>query len=305
MSVARGAQSRVKAARAAGEVRLARAQKSVSAVDAGIRWFERERLQGAALLSGGLAYRFFFWLVAFGLFAASIGGFIAHSDPESLESAAKSAGLGGVAAHSATTALASGKHTQYYFLMAGVGLMAWFGIGAVKALRVAAFLAWQIKPYRARHTAKATATFSGIAVVVLVLGAITPSLGDLSLALLAWTYVLGFAIYTAIMLWVFQILPRPEDVGWRSLLPGASLVGLGTVLSHVVVTHYLAPKLGRSPNLYGAFGAATVVLVWLFIAARLIVAGMFLNATLWHRQRASEQLAISSFPDDSGAPGAA
>jgi uncharacterized BrkB/YihY/UPF0761 family membrane protein len=73
-------------------------------------------------------------------------------------------------------------------------------------------------------------------------------------------------------------------------------VAFGAVLSHALVEHYLAPKLGRSPNLYGAFGAATVVLVWLFIAARLIVAGMFLNATLWHE--AIAEAAVSPQSDD-------
>jgi uncharacterized BrkB/YihY/UPF0761 family membrane protein len=277
-------QSRIKAARMAGEDRLARAQQSVSAVDAGMRWFERERLHGAALLAGGLAYRFFFWLVAFGLFGAALGSFWAHSDPASLESAAKSSGLGGVAAHSATTALASGEHTHEYFLVTGVVLMAWFGIGAVKALRVAAFLAWHLKPSRGASAAKASLAFSGMAAVTLALGALVPSLGDIRLVAVVVVYVFVFVIYAAIVLLAFDLLPRPAEVPWRSLVPGACLVALGAVLSHVLVQHYLAPKLGRSPNLYGAFGAATVVLVWLFIAARLIVAGMFLNATLWHKQ---------------------
>jgi uncharacterized BrkB/YihY/UPF0761 family membrane protein len=263
-----------------------------------VHWFERERLQGAALLAGGLAYRFFFWLVAFGLFGAAIGGFVAHSDPGSLENAAKSAGLGGVAAHSAATALASGNHTQYYFLVLGIGLMAWFGIGAVKALRVAAFLAWQIKPFRVASTAKASGAFSGFAALALALGALLPSLGDLRFAEIVGIYILVLGLYTAIVLLVFVLLPRPVEVGWRGLLPGAAVAGLGAVLSHALVTHYLAPKLGRSPDLYGAFGAATVVLVWLFVAARLIVAGMFLNATLWHRRNEPER-AISPVPDES------
>src|SRR3954471_15839681 len=118
--------TRVKEMRATGEERLAQASESVPAVNAGMHWFERERLSGAALLAGGLAYRFFFWLVSFGLVLAAIASFWAHADPESLESAAKSTGLGGVAAHSATSALASGEHTQYYFLVVGLFLSAYF-----------------------------------------------------------------------------------------------------------------------------------------------------------------------------------
>ena len=48
---------------------------------------------------------------------------------------------------------------------------------------------------------------------------------------------------------------------------------------------YLAPRIGRSSELYGALGAATVILLWLYIIARLITLSAFLNATLWERRQ--------------------
>ena len=35
----------------------------------------------------------------------------------------------------------------------------------------------------------------------------------------------------------------------------------------VLVELYLAPKLSRSPSLYGALGGATVVMLWLYLIA--------------------------------------
>ena len=67
---------------------------------------------------------------------------------------------------------------------------------------------------------------------------------------------------------------------WRDLLPGAVVVAVGMQALHLVVALYLAPKLGRSSELYGALGAATVILLWLYLVARLIVSGAFLNAML-------------------------
>ena len=61
------------------------------------------------------------------------------------------------------------------------------------------------------------------------------------------------------------------------------LVALGTQVIHLAVVLYLAPKIGRSSELYGALGAATVILLWLYLLARLIVAAAFLNAALWAR----------------------
>jgi uncharacterized BrkB/YihY/UPF0761 family membrane protein len=225
-----------------------------------------------------------FWLVSFGLVLAAIGSFWAHSDPESLESAANSAGLGGVAAHSATSALASGEHTQYYFLGFGLILSVYFALGAVRALRVAAFLAWRLPPAKLASAPKAGGTFEGLAALGLALGAALPALRALGVLEILAVYAVAFAVYTALILLAFTLLPHADGVDWRGLLPGAVLVSAGVVGVHVFVVRYLAAKLARSPDLYGAFGSATVVLVWLFFAARLLVAGMFLNAALWHRE---------------------
>ncbi len=76
--------------------------------------------------------------------------------------------------------------------------------------------------------------------------------------------------------------------GWRAFLPGAILVAVGTQLVHLFVALYLAPRLGRSSELYGALGAATVILLWLYLEARLFVGAAFLNACLWERAHPAE-----------------
>jgi uncharacterized BrkB/YihY/UPF0761 family membrane protein len=76
------------------------------------------------------------------------------------------------------------------------------------------------------------------------------------------------------------------------------LVALGGQAIHLAVVLYLAPKLGRSSELYGALGAATVILLWLYLVARLLVAAAFLNAALW----GSRNAATSGRPAPSTAP---
>lgn len=46
---------------------------------------------------------------------------------------------------------------------------------------------------------------------------------------------------------------------------------------------YLAHKAGQLSAAYGALGTALVILLWLYLLSRLIVASAFLNATLWER----------------------
>jgi uncharacterized BrkB/YihY/UPF0761 family membrane protein len=52
---------------------------------------------------------------------------------------------------------------------------------------------------------------------------------------------------------------------------------------HFATIYYFAPRRGRAPALYGSLGTAATLLAWLFVASRIVVAGAFLNATLWRR----------------------
>jgi len=94
-------------------------------------------------------------------------------------------------------------------------------------------------------------------------------------------------LYAAVALWMMKLLPH-ADAPLTALLPGAVLVALGVQAMHLVVALYLGPKLGRSSELYGALGVATVILLWLYITARLLTASAFLNAALWERRRHTE-----------------
>jgi len=159
-------------------------------------------------------------------------------------------------------------------------LVFYFGLGAVRALRVAAFIAWRIKPTRLRRPLTASAAFTGF--FVLGLGATTFTSwvrhNDRPVGLLVTTGTL--IAYVAIAACVFNLLPKPGGITWRQVLPGAVLAALGITAIHLFTVYYLAGKLERSPKLYGTLGAATVVLLGLYLIARVIVSAMFLNATL-------------------------
>jgi uncharacterized BrkB/YihY/UPF0761 family membrane protein len=61
------------------------------------------------------------------------------------------------------------------------------------------------------------------------------------------------------------------------------LVAVGLEVIHLVTVLYLAHKAGELSAAYGALGTALVVLLWLYLLSRLIVAAAFLNATIWER----------------------
>jgi uncharacterized BrkB/YihY/UPF0761 family membrane protein len=277
--------TRIAAARAAGERGLERAQKLPYAHVA-LHSFEREQRSGAGLLAGGLAYRFFFWLVAFGLVIAAVASFWVRDDEGSLEHAAKSFGLSGVAARSAAGAVSDGSNARWYLLVSGIALLGYFGVGAVRAMRVTAIIAWELKPTRMRSPVRSSATFTGLFVLGVVTTLTASWVREHATLLGVLLTCATIAIYLALALCAFSLLPRPVDTTWKSLLPGAVLAAVGTCALHVFTVYYLAAKLERSPKLYGTLGAATVVLLGLYLIARVLVSAMFLNAAL-HRREAT------------------
>jgi uncharacterized BrkB/YihY/UPF0761 family membrane protein len=245
--------------------------------------FQQERELGGGLIAGGLAFRVFLWLVPFGLVVAALLSFWSEHDAEGLEEASREFGVGAAAAEAATEALQYGDRSAFLVLVFGLVLLAWFTIGALRALVLAHALAWQLRPPRIRRPLVAIAVFNGLFVLTW-----------LSSAGLAWLReqigvgaVLGtlftLLLTAAIALFAMWLLPN-RATHPRELLPGAALVALGGALVQIAVVFYFAPRLGRSEETYGAFGAAATMLVWLYVLCRLITSAAFLNATLWSRR---------------------
>ena len=89
--------------------------------------------------------------------------------------------------------------------------------------------------------------------------------------------------FFAIWLGVAALLPH-ADAPWTALIPGAALVAIGMQIIHLGTVLFVAGKVERASATYGAFGAAFTVLVWLYVASRVIVASAMLNAALWRRR---------------------
>jgi uncharacterized BrkB/YihY/UPF0761 family membrane protein len=245
--------------------------------------FEQERDLGGGLIAGGVAFRLFLWLVPFGLVVAALLSFWSEYDPEGLEEASREFGVGAAAAEAAAEALQHGDRSAVVALLVGLVLLAWFTLGALRALVLAHALAWQLTPPRIRRPLTAVAVFNGLFVLTWLSSAglawLREQIGEAAVL----STVIALALSTAIAAYAMWLLPnratRPSD-----LLPGAALVAVGGVLIQVTVLFYFAPRLGRSEETYGAFGAAATMLVWLYVISRLITSAAFLNATLWSRR---------------------
>lgn len=254
---------------------------------------DRERRAAASLLAGGLAYRLFFWLVPLGLVLAATLGFWVAEGGGDLDDTAREFGITGVAASAAMSAIESEAHNRWYLLVSGAGLVAWFGIGVVRALHVTHNVAWGLAPQKLRRPLRAGLGFTGLALGALAFTAAAGWARERNEGAGLLLTLLLVAVYLGAIVWLMAKLPH-RAASWKELLPGAVLVAVGAQAMHLVVALYIAPKLARSSELYGALGGATTILLWLYLTARLWVAGTFLNAAFWERRHGNAAEASTS-----------
>jgi len=246
--------------------------------------FDCERESGGGLIAGGVAFRLFLWLVPFGLVVAALLSFWSVHDEETLESASKKLGIGAAAAEAASSALQGGDRNALFALLFGLVFLAWFTLGAIRALNIAFSLAWEMNPHKIRRPFAAIVFFNVLFATETLAGTAVAWLREE----IGFTAILSaagvLALTTAVILAAMWVLPH-RATRMRELLPGALVVAVGMELVQVAVLFYFAPRLGRSEETYGALGVAATMLLWLYILSRLLTGGAFLNAALWrHRQ---------------------
>jgi uncharacterized BrkB/YihY/UPF0761 family membrane protein len=99
------------------------------------------------------------------------------------------------------------------------------------------------------------------------------------------TLLAAAAVLEVLWLALTWAMPRPPGVPWTALVPGACLFAVGFIAFNLAVSLYFAPRAARASTVYGSLGLALILLVSLFLFARLAVAAAELNATLWERRR--------------------
>jgi uncharacterized BrkB/YihY/UPF0761 family membrane protein len=97
--------------------------------------------------------------------------------------------------------------------------------------------------------------------------------------------VLAVSVLGVAGLWLAVSLALPRSTaGWRDLVPGALLYGVG-ILGVQAFTVYLFGRLLESKaSTYGTLGAAAAILFALFLMGRVMVGAAVLNATLYERR---------------------
>ena len=271
---------RADAARLAAWADVARGEHTSVAVS--FRAADRNSRVAASALSGGYAYRLFFWLLPFALI---VGGAFGWMNADSPADAVDAGGLPYLVVDAVGDAVREAGMSPWLCLLIGVPGILWAGYTGAKATVLIYALVWDEPPPRWRAgPAKPAIAFT---LLVLVLFGLV--------AVLSWVEarsVMGTLLAAALILvpfaglWLWTSLQLPHaDASWRELLPGALLFAVGIVLLQLVTTYALAANLERSTSVYGAVGAASTLLFWLYLVGRTVVTSPILNSSIYQERR--------------------
>jgi hypothetical protein len=247
----------------------------------GFRWLVRDKEIAGGVLGGGLAYRFFFWIMSLAVLLAGGLGFVSSSGSD-VEADVHEAGLTDALAHTVATAAEQSESGRWWLVIAGASLFIWFSFGLLRALRLVHAAAWHVSlpPLRGMPKAVGAVAITPLIFVLVTAGAgWIRAHGDDALGLLA---SLGVgALFGATWLWVSTKLPAPEGIPWTAFLPGAVLLGVGVEALHGFTVYYLETKLANASELYGVLGLATTALFYFFLIGRGVVWAAEANAVVW------------------------
>jgi len=265
-------------------------------VAAAVETYERDRQRAGGLLAGGLAFRFFLWMLPFALLVVTVVSFVAELGDRTPSEVAEQMGVSAAFAGTVAQAVRDSDNARIVLLLLGLYLTYAAGKSLVKALVVTHTVAWQL-PDRPRVRGwRGSVVFSGTALGLLAIQVALQWVSGHGLVTYLLTTAISVAIFAAVAVMASRALPHAEGVPWTSFVPGALVFALGVSVLRLVSVAYLAPRLARTPELYGAMGLAAVYLLWLFILARAIVASAFTNATLWYRDHPETLSRAEPFP---------
>ena len=253
-------------------------------LDAGFDLYERDAGAGGSLLGGAVAFRLFLLSVPLLLLIYSALGFWSNSSA-SPASAGKDLGFSGAVLGTMDKVGEQAAHGRWLTLLIGLWALLLAMRSLIKALRIVHILAWGLERKRSARTVESVLAGVGIVAALLAFGLLGSWLRDHTPGGGVLMSVFLGVCWTAIWLGVSSLLPRAEGVDWKALLPGAVLFGLAAEGLHAATVFYMAGRVSRMSSMYGPLGVAAVMLLWLFIVARSIVAAAMLNATVWDRRR--------------------
>jgi membrane protein len=245
------------------------------------------------MLASGLTLATFLSVFPLILVAIAILGYVSVNNTHVASDVASSLGLRGEAVTSTLTQFVdAARHSRRVTSVVGVAGLLWSGLAVVTAAQATIDSTWQQRGRGLRDKAIGVLWLAGSGALMAVSFTITSGLNFLPALLAPLVLVVGAAFDVGQFLFSFKVLSS-RTVGWRSLLPGSILGGVGLQVIKTFGSLYLPHAVYGSTQLYGSLlGVIFAILAWLFLFGRLIVYSTVLNVVLWEREHGTETAEI-------------
>ena len=245
---------------------------------------EHDEEVGGGILAAAVAFRLFLFMVPLVFVLVVVFGIGADAAGESSRDLASSAGAVGLLAKSFASVAGGSLWERLVALVVGSFALFLTTRSALKVLRVTSGLVWDVPIPKLERPTRATGIF--LVVIIGALGLIQ-LIGVLDgVSLVAGIIATALFILVPAGLWVLfslRAFPHAEEAGWRAMVPGSLLVGIGIQLLHLFTVLWIARLVDSKSETYGAIGVALALLFWAYLTGRIFMAGMVLNASHWYR----------------------
>jgi membrane protein len=218
------------------------------------------------------------------LVATAVLGFLASGKADLAGDIVNKLGVSGEAAKTVQDAIVAAERSRKSASVVGFLGLLWASLGVVSSMQAAIDRAWQAKGRGMRDKLYAVEWLVGAGILMAASFVLT---GLVVGVLPGWAAPLGILVTVALNVllfwWTFKILGRTH-VGWRPLLPGALLAGIGLQVLTTFGAYYVPRAVASSSALYGSIGVVFALLAWLFFFGRLVVYASVLNVVLYERK---------------------
>jgi uncharacterized BrkB/YihY/UPF0761 family membrane protein len=243
---------------------------------------ERDRVLAGSLVAGAVAYRMFLVLVPFVVVLVALAGFFVDLSQVSAEKMVAKLGMLGLVASSVTATAEISTTSRWTMLIIGLWILLLTSRSLARALRTAHALAWGMPLEHWPGALQASlAVMGGMLFAVLLMLALSALSTTSIIVNIIGTLVTAVALLIG-WAWVSSVLPH-RDVGWRGLLPGSTLLAISMMLVNMAIV-YFTWRAQHASSFYGALGLSIVLLFWLYVLARVIIAAAVLNASYYVRE---------------------
>lgn len=233
-------------------------------------------------LANGIALQIFLSLIPLLLVAIAVVGFVAGGDASFTGDVIERLGIpsDGPAAEALRTTIANAQESRRTASIVGVLGLLWRGLAVVAAVQRAIDNVWQTKSAGLKDKAGALLWVVGAGAIFTTSFGVATVLNFLPTFLAPLSIMIGLSMNFGLFLWTFAELGR-LPVGWRALVPGATVCAVGLELLKLIGTLYVPRLVASSSALYGSLGIVIAILAWLAFFGRLFVYGAVVNVMRW------------------------